>query len=288
MNRFQRYSIYASMSFMIIALTLLGQRLLLVPSVYGSILQIGERVGSVLPHGLNTESHLPSLQSAEIPVTWIPEPTVKTVYSGMHPNDPGALLPKYRATDMRVPMLAAVSYICALFLVSTVSMWKRNKTDFRTISLARFTGILGIGSGVCVLIATIYSASRVFWTGVDQSFYNRSIMKVVDSSSIHINGNQLLAMSSRELTMLLIAMVMTVLPILLWIDTKLFRPTRVERIDSARGYVPVSLSHLYKLGIIEEILRIPFRRTSLICYVSIAVFLWSAPWSTTIVHAVLN
>ena len=288
MNRFQRYSTYAFMSLMIIALTLLGQRLLLVPRVYESVLQIGERVGLVLPHGLNTESHLPTQRSAQIPVTWEPEPSVKMIYAGMHPDDPDAMLPKHKAIDMRVPMLAAVSYICALFLVSTISLWKRNRTDFRTIPFARFGGILGIGSGVCVLIATIYSASRIFWTGVDQAFYNRSIMTIDGSTSIQIQGNQLLAMSSRELTMLLIAMVMTALPILFWIDTKLFRPTTIVRIDPSIRYVPLPLTHLYKLRIFEEIMKIPFRRTSLICYISIALFLWSAPWSTTIVHAALN
>lgn len=286
MNRITRYCVYfviaSAMTFLIVE----GQRFVMVPSVYSSIHQIGDRIGRVLPHGHNIEPTFS--QAGRLSVQLVEPSAVPVVREGMHPEQSGSLLPKYANVDMRVPLTAVVVYLSVLFLVSTISMWRHSRSTFRVVPISRFVGTLMLGAGGCVILATMYSVSRVFWTGVNEAFVDRSNTQVLGSSSIRIDGNNLLAMSHVELIMILIAMVMSALPFLIWLDLKLFLPSKPDDQEAQVGIIPNLGRFISKYMGFNRFSETSLKTIASTCYLLTVLFLWTSPWSTTIVHAILS
>jgi len=268
---------------------IVGHRLIMMPSVYSSIYRAGDRVGAVLPFGFNERSH--HSHDARLNPVVLERSTFVPVYTqGQTPPNTDSAGLGMASIDLVVPLLLGTVYLAVLFLVTTISLWRHTPFDFRRVSNRQFIWVLTMGSGVCIALGTLFSASRIFWTGVDQAFSSRSITQVLGSSVIRIRGNQLLAMSNSELMMMLIAMIMTAVPILFYIDLKLFR--RVPReIDPglANGRMTSMLSRIYE----HELMQRHFTGRSLsrvggVCYGLVALFLWTSPWSTTILRAAFH
>lgn len=287
MNRFTRYGVYAILSGMMVVLIVAGQHLIMTPIVYSSIEQMGDRLGRVLPYGHSEQSRLVGYQPS-FTVTLVQPTGIPVVRRGEHPElARSSSNTRFAGLDLRVPVMVVVMYLAALFLVSTISLWRHTREDFRTIRPWAFVGILSVGSGVCVMLATLFWIARVFWTGVDQAFYSRSIIHGDGSSStIRVRGDQLLAMGSTEVVMMLIAMVLTALPILIWIDLKLFR-----RVGTGIQFnTPVHqslLSRFYEHKLIDKhFSERSIKRLCGMCYAMVVLFLWTSPWSMTIANAI--
>jgi len=130
------------------------------------------------------------------------------------------------------------------------------------------------GSGLCALVATLLWAARVFWTGTNQAFSARLTMQIPGSRTTLIQGDQLLAMGVGGLTMLVLAMILTALPMLIWIDLKLFR-----RIHAGRRKTRAKHTALTRFdGIFSKQTLWYGCATSM---GSLCCFLWTAPWSRT-------
>jgi hypothetical protein len=288
MNRLSRYGLYLTASLVMSALIVGGQHLIMMPTVYNSIHQTGIRIGKVLPHGYSSQSRRVSAEPS-LSVTLHQPTTIPVVPRGKHPDELTSremlLVGQQAGIDLRVPMAVVVMYLAVLFLVSTISLWRHTQADFRNVPMRSFAGILALGVGVCVVIATMYSVARVFWTGVDSEFFNRSIIQTAGNSSIHVKGNQLLAMSGSELIMILIAMIMTAVPILYWIDIKLFRRVRWDN-DQSDYRSSSMLSKVYENKLIERhFSEQSIKHICVFCYILTTVFLWTSPWSTTMAGA---
>jgi len=302
MNRIARYGVYGMLVMAMAVLIVAGQHVITMPSVYSSITQMGQRVGNVLPHGYTEQSRITfigpsenhrfgSFRSGETMGVSLntrikaPLTRARIIY-----EDDGSVHREVRPSafagiDLRVPILVMVLYLAALFLVTNISLWKHTKDDFRTVRPGRFIGTLSLSAGVCIVVAWLFWGARVFWTGVDSVMIERSIIQIGEGSSIHIQGNQLLAMGSNQLMMMLIAMVLTALPILIWIDLKLFR--RMNASESC-GRRPSVLSKLCKHRLIEQHLsEQSIKRIGALCFTLVVMYLWTSPWSSTMTNAFL-
>jgi len=261
-----------------------GQRFVMLPNVYSSIHQIGDRIGRVLPHGHNLDPSLYYTKESST-VTLYQQPTIPVFREGKHPDNPGKKVPSFAGVDLRIPMIAIVVYLAVLFLVSTISLWRT--TRYRAISKQKFISTLILGASVCVLLSTLFSTSRVFWTGVNEAFVDRSVIQIPGSSSIRIQGHNLLAMSQTELFMILAAMIMTAVPALIWIDLKLFLPTFTATGTQAGSGSKLSPILYNRVGA-NRFSETAVRTIATCSYLLTVIFLWTSPWSTTVVHAILK
>ncbi|MDF1809217.1 MAG: hypothetical protein P1U42_05935 [Phycisphaerales bacterium] len=284
MNRLSRYLVYLIITIFMALFIVGGQRFVMLPYVYSSIHQIGDRIGRVLPHGHNLDPSLFYLDD-ESTVTLYQQPQAPVLREGMHPEDPGKQIPSFAGVDLRIPMFSIVVYLAVLFLVSTISLWRT--TRYRAITSQRFIGTLVIGASVCVLLATLFSSSRVFWTGVNEAFVNRSLIHIPGSESVRIQGQNLLAMSQTELFMILIAMIMTAIPALVFIDLKLFLPTNTIANTGNTHNSKLSVM-MYNRDGTNRFSETAVRTIACCSYVITVLFLWTSPWSTTVVHALLK
>ncbi len=262
-------------------LIILGQRFMMVPTIYASIERAGERIGMMLPSGYITQTRLipdqpgflVTLDTPSTPNT-IPE-NVLRISPELTRASSGSMA---SSLDWRIPVMVVVLYLAALFLVSTVSLWKRSRDDYRAIRPWTFVGILSVGSGVCVGFATLFWAARIFWTGVNQTMIARSAMRFPGESTIRVQSNDLLAMGTGGLVMLLIAMTLTALPILVWVDMRLFR--RIGSGDHQHAtHRNVLLAKLD--GFFSER---TVRCACALCYGAVCFFLWTAPWSAPMLN----
>lgn len=287
MNRFSRYSVYTIISVFTVLLIITGQRLLMMPAVYSSIEHIGNRIGNVLPHGYSSSPYVTAHQPGSRVTLPKVSSVVPTVPPGVQPWELSPLQLRYSTLDLRAPITIVSVYLAALFFVSTVSLWKRGKDEFRTVSPKEFIGILSLGAGVSILLAMLYFGTRVFWTGVNESFMNRSVIPGSgESSTIHINGNNLLAMGNAERLMIMAAMILTALPILVWIDLKLFRRIEARHVAGDQSLESGGLSQ-FKL-VERELSERSIKIFCVLSYVLVTLFLWTSPWSTTMVEAFLR
>ncbi len=281
MNRFARYGVYAVLSVLMSVLIIVGQRVMMVPEVYSFIAKMGERVGMVLPSGYIAQARLVS----DRPGFWVtldPLTRPRAVPEGItrvHPELISASSSSMvEAMDWRVPVVIVVLYLAVLFLVSTISLWKHSRDAYCTIRPWAFVGILSIGSGVCVVFATLFWGARVFWTGANQAFAARSMVQVPGGAAIRVQNDALLAMGTSGFVMLLLAMVLTALPILVWVDMKLFR--QIGSGDHREAiYKHMLLARLD--GFFSERM---VRLACAACYGAVMVFLWTWPWSTTMLN----
>jgi len=325
MNRFARYTIYAIMSLTMMTLILSGQRLVMSNSVHHSITQMGERLGRVLPQGYSDEGRLspddpdnivslaqkvPIATYHEYIVNEAPknnenainrprnadmdEVMVEVIVSEITSDHSiAATAWVFSGIDFRVAMLVVVMYLASLFFVSIALRFRHAHADVRQVKPSVFVGILSLGSGVCVILATLLWVARVFWTGVDQAVYARSVVQNLDTSgTIRVRADQLLAMGSQELVMILIAMMLTALPILVWMNLKLLERARGPATDGPTTEPPAGgastlMSRIYEHKLIDRHLsQQSIRRMSKLCYVIVVLFLWMAPWSKTMLNAI--
>jgi hypothetical protein len=305
MNRFARYSIYAAISLIMGLLILGGQRLVMMPTVYDSISQMGDRLGRVIPLGYSDEPRHRLIEHDQmvklIEPTGVPtyievltsgvttqESLVTTEVLSTSPISPPSLSASMLGgIDLRVPAMVVVMYLAALFLVSMISLWKHSGDEFRTVRTGAFVSILSMGAVVSVALATLLWVARVFWTGVDQSVAARSVVQGIgNGTAVRYRSEQLLGMGAVELLLIVLAMVLTALPILVWIDLKLFRP--IAGASQNRTPMPGSslMSKVYEHKIVDRhFSQRSIKRMSKVCYTVVVVFLWMAPWSTTMLNA---
>ena len=305
MNRFARYSIYTAISFIMGMLILGGQRLVMMPMVYDSISQMGDRLGRVIPLGYSSEPRsLPIdahqmvrlLEPTGVPTyienltstVVIQDSLVTTEILSTSPLvSPSLSASVLSGIDPRVSVVVVVMYLAALFLVSMISLWKHSGDEFRMVRTGAFVRILSMGAGVSVVLATLLWAARVFWTGVDQSVAARSLVQGVgNGTSVRYRSEHLLGMGTVELLLMVLAMVLTALPILIWIDLKLFRP--IAGASQGRPLLPggALMSKIYEHKIVDRHLsQESIRRVSKMCYAVVVGFLWMAPWATTMLNA---
>jgi len=263
-----------------VSLIVAGHHLIMTPGVHGAIERVGQRVGRVLPQGYSTSSrqHLrQDLASVSIKL----QPFTDLEFD--HPmviNDSSASKPVRAGIDPRVPIMMIVLYFSVLSIAGVVVSWRRRRIDFHRLRPGAFVGALSLGAGVCVLFSMIFVGSKVLWMGADHALTDRAIVHIAGSSTVHIRSDQLLAMGSRELGMILGAVVMSVLPILYLIDTKLFGLGSLKSDPSLRAR-PISsssneaLTHQFPKGWT--------RFLGGVCYAGVVLFLWAAPWSMTMV-----
>jgi hypothetical protein len=286
MSRFSRYCLYALFSAGMVVVILGAQRVVMMPTVYHSIHQMGDRVGRVLPNGYTDHSRLATSGEGSM-VSLVQARSAPRYLSGSAPYMQSPERAPRAGVDLRVPVVLVVMFLAVLYLVSSISLWGHRQIDFRVVPRGRFVSILALGSGVCVVLATVFTAARVFWTGVDQVFYSRAITQIGGGSSIRVQDNQLLAMGSLELVMMLAAMAMSAVPILYFIDKRLFHLVYTpEPEDQLKA--PTLLSRIYE----HELFRRRISQRSIYRlggagYVLVVVFLWTSPWSTTILHSLV-
>lgn len=281
MNRAGKILVYAA-ALALMALAVRGvQRLVMLPSVYGSIHQVGHRVGGVLPQGYNERSRLRS----NLRVTLEQPRDVPRVIRGQHPENTEPTRQAQAGVDPRVAVILGVVYLAALCLVGLTSRWHDQQERLRRTRWDTVLVSLTMGCGVCVLGAMMLSFMRVFWTGVDKAFYARSLVQLPGSKSIRVRGDLLLAMSSTELIMMMVAMVMTIIPVLILIDARLLNraalggPGDHQKRRSLLTWI--TASRLLAGRFSERSLR----GLAALCYVATTLLLWSAPWSTTMARA---
>lgn len=281
MNRAGKILAYAA-ALALMALAVRGvQRLVMLPAVYESIHQIGHRVGGVLPQGYNERSRLGS----NLSVTLEQPPEIPRVIRGQHPENTEPTTNAQAGVDPRVGMILGVVYLAAMSLVGLTSRWHDQQERLRRTRWDTVLVSLTMGCGACVLGAMMLSVMRVFWTGVDKAFYARSLVQLPGSKSIRVRGDLLLAMSYTELVMMMIAMVMTIIPVLILIDSRLLRRAgcadRGERHKHRSLLTRITASRLLAGRFSERSLR----GLAALCYVATTLLLWSAPWSTTMARA---
>lgn len=288
MNRFKRYILYTFFVVIMGCCVVGAQQLLLIPKVYTSVHQMGVRAGNIIPQGY-TQSARPSIADPHSRVTLTQYSSVATLGPGEHPsthtnrNSPVANL------DLRMAVIIIAVYLTTLFLVSVTSLWQRTHREYRRISTRFFVGVLALGTSVCVVIATMLGASRIFWTGVDQAFYARSKIQIEGSSVTRVDGNQLLSMGQPQLFMMMLAMILTAIPLLYWIDKQLFKQLTHSDGKSPHPSTPSRVGKVYDQWIAQQ----DWVHNSIKCacfvgYGLVIAFLWSSPWSTTIFNEIVR
>lgn len=288
MNRFKRYCLYTLFVVLMGCSVIAAQQLMLVPKVYSSIHQMGQRAGNIIPHGYTQYSQL-SNTDPKATVTLKQYSSVVTVKPGQHPQTHLNQRSPMANLDLRAPMIIVAVYLTTLFMVTATSLWRRSHLEYRRVNTKLFTGILALGSCVCVVIATMLCASRIFWTGVNQAFYSRSTFQIEGSSTSRINGNQLLSMGQSELFMMMVAMILTAIPLLYWIDKQLFKAVYQHDTSATMTITPSRISKVYERWIAQQNwVHHTIKCACFVGYGLVVAFLWCSPWSTTIVNTIVR
>jgi len=272
---------------------LLVQRVAQMDPVFDSVAAIGERAGRVLPQGVNNKSrHKSNLRVTIRPVTASPlhvrdamagpvgtEALARNMadlpMAGMTTGPAGLRTEDRTGIDARVAGVMAGPYIAALLIVGRVR-WRRDVRGPWGLTL----GQISLAAGVCVVGGGLVSLMRVFWTGVDRAFYERSLVRLPGSSTIRVRGDELLSMSASELVLMVVAAVLTAAPFVLAIAA---RAGLGDDVGSNRGSLTRWL-HAQR-AVSDRMSERSLRWVALICYVLLTGALWSAPWSTTMAEA---
>jgi len=268
-----------------IPLILGAQRLLGHPLWHDSILEIGQRVGKVLPQGVNTRASFAQDHAVAIePVSNAAEPVRSASRRAAAAN-----APVQAGTD--ASMIAAVIITLSIAL-SVGLLWRSSRAFERgsgapPVSMRRTLSALGMGISGGVLVGFAFATSRVFWTGVNQSFYERSLMINPQSKSIHVRGDLLLSMSPAELTLMLIGVLLIIVPITLVFASRaygvsLFSVER-ESIKKRSSWIRRIWAHP---SVSQRFSARSVRLVLCVCYVMLTLALWTAPWSTTMARAI--
>ncbi|CAN0539613.1 unnamed protein product [Laminaria digitata] len=259
--------------------------LMTMPVVYKSVHDVGYRVGTVLPQGFDPGSQLHQDQALRVtPVTRSDTPSRPP--ASMR-GDAAQAQPMSEGFSHRLWIAALVMGCTTLALGGGVFVrWYNWREEARheenpeplRIHLVRASLIL---LPVGVLMALAFVFARVFWTGVDDAFIARSIMVRPDSASIHVTGDTTLSMTSMQMLMLYIALVLTMVPLMFrlalhGLGTKPINPRTSELGPQRRLFRLPSWAVGRPTGSYE---------LAFVLYLLLTLVMWTSPWSTTVARA---
>lgn len=278
------------------ALLLWGlSRIVSSPAMYKSVHAMGHRFGTVLPQGYDGGSERPSEQLVRvhqlnaIEMSNPERPPASLRAKVQHRSD--AAYGISSGFDRGLVTLIVMSCVCgALIAAVRMRRWSTedagNPIDPRQLQRRLFRAcilVLPVG----LVVGPMFVLARIFWTGVDEAFIERSIIPRAGSGSIHVLGDTTLSMNMPELLMLYLAVVMTALPTMLFIAVH-----AMGDMSGIRNLVLRSRISAPARGLINHpAVQARFNSRSMIsvaviCYLLLTLVLWCAPWSTTLARAV--
>ena len=245
--------------------------------VSNSVRSMGQRAGMVIPQGSDEGSKLLQDQPVRVMNTPVQSPARPPASKRAEIH---SQLAQIKRDELLYPTWAALLVgMCMFFTVITVIVLRpRLLSSPMSHQLPRTAlGLVVVG----VFAGVGFAVTRSFWTGVDDSFIERATVMTSDSLSKHVLAERTLSMNTRELYMLYSAIALTSLPVMMMIalaqiritptEQRLPKPSRIRpKIDAA------------KLAM-RPVIR-PIRLSFTVAYVLLMIYMWSAPWSTTMVN----
>ena len=210
--------------------------------------------------------------------------TTKPVFNYEPVDQP--VLSTYNGLDLRIALLMILLYLSMLFLVTTHALWRRTPRMFQWVSTKSFIQILALGAFACVIIGSLHTVTRVFWSGVNESFRMQNSVLIPSTAGYKTDASKLLWMNEPALFTLMGATVLTLIPVLVLMNKKLFRmcePVRTDHAyDEKSPKADVYAIRLLKLISCNKYMKIIIRP----CYVLLTVFLWTSPWSMSMAEMI--
>lgn len=261
--------------------------------VYDSVHAVGYRVGTVLPQGydggseLRRDQHvrLEPVAAASIPVRMPASLRQKQI------ENPEPVLTGVQSNHGLISLIVMGCAALALLAAGRVRRWSelnaKGSVNFTQRLRGRMVSVCLVVVGVGLVIGPIFVLARIFWTGVDDAFIERSMLVRPGSHSVHIVGDTTLSMNSTELLMLYFAVVLTVLPVMFVIAVNMLGDLRSIRTRWMQSRLSAPARGLLAIPAV----RVRINANSLMgivlaCYVVLTMILWCAPWSTTMARAV--
>jgi hypothetical protein len=203
--------------------------------------------------------------------------TTKPVFNYKPVDQP--VLSTYDGLDIRIALLMILLYLSMLFLVTTHALRRRTPLVFQWVNTKCFIQILALGAIACVIIGSLHTVTRIFWSGVNESFRMQNSVLMPSTGGYKTDATKLLWMNELTLFMLIGATVMTLIPILALVNKKLFKmcePLRTDHTyDVKSPKADAYAARLLKLISCNKYIKILIWPS----YVLFTVFLWTAPWS---------
>lgn len=278
------------------ALLLWGMaRLVSSPSLYEAVHAAGHRAGMVLPQGYDGGSELRhdqlvrmDQQMGGIELSHPDRPPASKKAEFRERSKSHGLLSG--SNDRSMVTLILMACICgALIAAALVRRWSNedgdkqaDRTQLQQRMLRACLLVLPVG----LVIGPLFMLARIFWTGVDDAFIERSMLVRPDSHSIHVIGDTTLSMNMPELLMLYLAVIMTAVPTMFMIALHAMGGLRGVRIRWTRSRISAPARGLLAVPAVHN--RFNSRSligVALICYLLLTVVMWCAPWSTTMARA---
>ena len=254
--------------------------------LYDSVHSVGQRFGSVLPAGLDSSGFLPSDQyvRAGVPI-------------GLsHPDRPSAsqrsrILEQQREQDARVLrarlLLWGALSGCVLFVLAALAWTSRGASGGGGSGFLMRAGVAVLMVGVLCVFG--FTQARAFWVGVDDALIERSSQINAGTGTVQVLADSTLDLSMVAYWAMLIAAVLTALPLMVLAAGLAVRSARGDGRTGARTrgsgmvrgvcahYAGMRMRWVWATG-----------QLAVLVYGLLVLGLWSAPWSITMARALLR
>lgn len=258
-------------------------------ALYDSVHSMGQRFGSVLPMGFDPTNFLPSQQVMRSERTiWFSNPDRLPV----HLNE--RIVEQQRAERAQALryrfMVWGAASGCVLVVLGSLYWTTRGASPGGGVpTLVVRAGVLVVLVGLLCVVG--FTQARVFWTGVDDALIERSSQLPSGSGSgpVRVVADGTLDMSIAAFWALLGAVVLTAIPLMFlsagWVLRSAQR--KGSGVGGTRGGVLMQ-------QVCQYCARMHMRwvgatgRLAVVSYALVVLCLWTAPWSITVVRALLR